>query len=246
MASQQSILISPNERAAVKQAFGDRCVEYPLPYDFKLFTARGTVSAERKTNPDDLIASVTDGRLTKEFAAMREDSDFQLLVLEGKPKFSHDNQLLIGHRLTRWSRDGYRNLLRSIRYVEGIDIEFTANIADTAHSLLSLQLYMDMEKHVGLRARPKLEPSLLFTTQRDRFIYWLQGLPGVSITRAMTISEYLTCPYQVCNSTEEQLCSIPGIGPKLARGIHAFLSDVAIVHEKCNNDGVVNDGTEEE
>lgn len=221
-----TILVSPNEREPVKSALGELGLEYPLPYDFQLFTTRGIVAVERKFFPDDLLASVRDGRLARECAAMRQNAPFRFVIIEGRGRYTRDGKLRVGRRKkpSAWTRAGVRNLTRSIRFVEGADIEYSDNIVDTVGILKELQRYFDNPTHVGLRTRPGFESDWPIPTYQERFIYWLQGCgPGISIIRARALANHFKNPMELMVASVEDLTEVSGIGKKLAPVIYNFL-----------------------
>ena len=223
-----TILVSPNERRPVKTALGELGLEYPIPYDFQLFTKRGIVAVERKFFPDDLIASVRDGRLAKECAAMRQNAQFCFVIKEGRGRYTRDGKLKIGNKPSSWTRSGVRNLLRSIRFVEGAGIEESANIKDTIEILKELQRYFDNPTHVGIRVRPSFESNWPVPVYEERFVYWLQGCgQGISIIRARAIAKEFKNPLEIATAymdgtLHDRLTSISGIGSKIANSISSF------------------------
>jgi len=218
-----SILVSSNERKPIKQALGDFGIEANIPYDFKIFTERGIIAIERKRFPDDLLASVDDGRLSKEFAAMREEGDYQILISEGRGRYTREGRLLLGRRPSRWFKSGIRSLFRSIRYVEGIDVEFTDNIPDTVECLKGVQQYFDQDKHLSIRTRLSPEPKLFILTKEERYLHFLQGLPSIKIVRAMELAKVFRSPLELFGADMQTLRSVPGIGNVVAEGIYNFL-----------------------
>ena len=218
------VLVSPNE-SEVRKELDKRGIgiEHNMPYDFQLITARGKVPVERKRFPEDFVASVQDGRMARECAAMRQDSEYRFLIVEGRDIYTRGGLLLIGDRPSRWTRTGIRNMCRSIRFVEGVDIEFTENIPDTVDCLVELQHYFDVESHVSLRRRSTFESDWLVPTAEERMVFWLQGLPSISVVRARKLAELFPNPMAVFSASVEQLKEVDGIGDKLATGIYRFL-----------------------
>lgn len=222
------ILVSANERAEVKDALGDLGMAVDLPFDFLIYTNRGPVAVERKYFPDDFISSVRDGRFARECAAMREKAEYRIIVCEGEGKYTHDGKLRMRNKPTAWTRAGVRNLKRSLRYVEGCDIEYSSSIVDTVEVLKELHKYFDAATHVSLRTRPKFESNWLVPIYEERFIYWVQGIgKGISIVRARTIAKIFHSPMEICaahvdGTLTEKLISIPGIGQTIAKGFSKF------------------------
>jgi len=218
------ILTSPNERTEVKQALGDLYLSSDLPFDFLLLTARGSVAVERKQFPDDFIASVKDGRFSRECAAMREETEYRIIISEGHGSYTVNEKLRIGGRESEWTRQGVRNVRRSLRYVEGCDIEDTESIKDTARCLIELQNYFDTISHISMRSRPGFETAWAVPTYEERYIYWLQGCgPGIKARRARMIAKVYKTPFELMNATPQDLLQIDGIGKNMANSIYNFL-----------------------
>lgn len=221
-------LVSANERAEVKKALGDDGISVDLPFDFLLFTERGAIAAERKAVPGDLLASVTDGRLARECAAMREEAQYRFLIHEGRILYTPDGYVKDGHIQRRWTRTGVRNLLRSIRFVEGADIEFSDNIEDTINVLREIHGYFNNE-HGSYRARPRLESNWPVTLYEERYMYWLQGLPtteygrGIGPSRAKRVAQVFPNPSSLFSASVEGIVTVSGIGERTAKGIWEFL-----------------------
>jgi len=228
------MLISPNEHKKVKRElrnyFPDCSEDSVTEYcgaDMLLTTNRGVVGIQRKKFPQDFLASIQDGRLSKEFAQLREFVDFPILLLEGKPRYK-DTMLLNGRRVSYYSKAGFRNLCRSIEFMEGCYIQWSDNLLDTIKVLKEIQSYFDSGKHLSLRNRPALEPSLLYLSYTDRYLYWLQGLPNIKITRAIKLAKVFKAPIELLNAEISDLTEIPGIGNGIAKGIYSFLRGKAL------------------
>ena len=217
------ILVSSNEWGRVKHLLKDEGLSVPLGFDFMLLTNAGAVAAERKKSPGDLLASVADGRLARECAAMRDEAEFRFLISEGRIKYTKDGHVQDGKYPSHWTRTGIRNLFRSIRFVEEVDIEYTTNIPDTVRALRELQAYFDEKKHGSLRARASIQKNWPVVTYEERFLYWIQGLPGISRVRAGSIASRFQNPTEVFAATFEDWMKIPRLGDKTITPIYQFL-----------------------
>ena len=217
------ILVDSNEWPRFKKYLGDEGLPIGLEFDFLIVTSSGLVAAERKRSPGDLLASAEDGRLARECSAMRREADFQFLISEGRISYSPNGKVRDKHHETHWTKTGVKNLLRSIRYVEGVDIEYTANTRETAQVLRELYYYFDNPRHGSYRARSTLKPDYYVTTWEEQYLHWLQGLPGISMTRAKRIVQVLTNPAAVLSASQKDWTGISGIGDKTMRSIWNFL-----------------------
>ena len=227
------ILVSSNERIEVRQALGELGLEASLPFDFLMYSMRGSIAAERKQFPGDFVASVRDGRLAKECAAMRQETPWRVVIVEGEPRYSAGGKLILQGKPSEWTRKGIRNLFRSIRYVEGCDVEFSMDIQDTVEVLKEVQSYFDQKDHLSLRRRPSFESSWPVPIYEERFVHWLQGCgPQFSIIRARAIAQIFKSPLEIASAymdgtLTERLKSIHGISDKLAGAFVGFWEGTA-------------------
>ena len=220
--------INTNEPKRVKRAFEDILDPYPLAefdkgeFDMLLFTKAGAVAIERKKIPQDLLVSIDDGRLSRELVALREMGIFKLVILEGKFRY-RNNVLMSGRRTTRWTRSGMRNLLRSVRYFEGVDVEFSENLEDTVNLIVTLKKYLDAEDHHSLRSRPNMRSEYLYPVKEERILWFYQGFPGISVVRARTLFNKYPRPLDLISADACDIIECNGFGSKLSQGVYDFL-----------------------
>ncbi len=230
-----TIICDSNEWPRFKHHLKEQGMPAELGFDFMLYTKAGVVVAERKKIPGDLLASVGDGRLASQCAAMREQGDFRFLIPEGTIHYSVDGHVIEDKKPSHWTRTGIRNLLRSIRFVEGVDIEYSKNIPNTISILQELQGYFDTGKHGSYRTRPGLKSDWPVTQYEERYLHWLQGLPGTSVERSLgpatakRIANVYSNPPALFAAEVEEIEGIKGIGEKTAKGIWGFLHGEAVV-----------------
>ena len=220
------IFVSSNEWRRVEKYLGESGIKLELPFDFQLYTERGIVTAERKKFPGDFIASVSDGRLARECAAMREIGDYRIVISEGRPKYKN-GKLMSGRKVLDWNKQAIRNLYRSIRYVEACDVEFSDNIQDTVTILLELQQYFDKKRHFSIRNRLGLSSAWPYSTYHEKFIYWIQGCgAGIKASRAERIAGAFHNPMELFNASVKDIMQVSGIGSKMAESIYNFLRGI--------------------
>ena len=225
--SKVNFFISPNEPKKVFKL----CVENAIPdnitdefgADFLLITNRGMIPIQRKTIPD-LLASVIDGRLSKQSSLLRQ-SDFPIIIIEGRFRYSENGNVVIGKREQRWTRDSIRNLFRTLRYVEMIDIEFSGSVKDTISMIYQIQSYFDAVHHLSLRSRPSIHTNWIIPSQQERIVYFYQGLPGISVIRAKSLAEKFSSPLQLYQASVEEITEIPRFGQNIASRIYNFLRE---------------------
>lgn len=222
-----TIVVSGNEWPRVKRYLGETGLSCDLPFDFLLLTRVGAIACERK-EMSDFFASLRDGRLYTEFAAMRGAAQIRILFLEGVFLYNSNDKLMISGRETPWTRKSVTNLKRSITHIEHIDIEETDDIADTCAHLISLQDYFDKSRHQSTHTRPNLVSNWLVPSDEERFYYFLQGIPTgersrIGPSKARIVKEHLSSPEGVFNASFEQWRRVPGFGDKSAEGVYKFL-----------------------
>ena len=219
-------LIVPNEPRNIKDLFPD-FIECPQGFDMKIFTEAGTIGIERKHVPDDLLASVTDGRLGREILAMREECNFQVVLLHGIIRYHSDGTVNFGRKVkSRWTAIGVRNLLRTVQYVEGCYIEQAYSSWELPIIVQEMQEYFDNMSHNSLHSRPKLGSNWMIKTQEERIQQFYQGLEGISTVRARILADKYPHPFNLFSASIEDICDINGFGKKTANQIYNFLHGV--------------------
>ena len=190
--------------------------------DIVHFTHRGVIPTQRKTVPD-FVASISDGRLSKEFALMREASLFGILLIEGVFRYTQDDKLKTGRRVSHYTRQAIHKILWGIQFQEGITICYSRNINETIEIIYWLQEWMDKEEHDSLRIRAGYKGDWFVTSREERLIHWMQGLPGISIGLAKLLVKKYPSPISLLSATVEDIQSIPKFGKGRTERIIEFL-----------------------
>jgi len=221
-----SILITTNEPKRVRELFQDR-VEVPMNFDMVLYTEAGKIGIERKQCPGDLLSSVSDGRLNREILAMREECDISVILLQGNIRYNKNGTVRLGKRTSyHWTDKGIKNLFRTIQYVEGCYLESARNSAELVQVVNDLQEYFDKPTHNSLHIRRGIRSDWIKSTQQEKIIYWIQGLPGVGIFTAKKIYEKFPAPLLLFQATPDDIDDIPRVGRAMATSIYEFLHGV--------------------
>ena len=223
-----AIVITTNEPKKIRNLFVDK-VEIPMGWDMCLYTEAGVIGIERKKVPDDLLASVQDGRLNREILAMREETQIQILLLHGRINYNPNGSLKTWRNRPQrynWSRKGITNLLRTIRYVEGLYVEEAKNNAELVQLVYDLQLYFDQKHHLSIKSRPRIETSWFLPSHAERVIYFYSGLPGIATIGAKKFYDKFPSPLELFGASVEQIAEISGIGKSTATSVHNFLRGV--------------------
>lgn len=213
------MLISPAEPAKLKELGQVSAIPEKRGCDF-LFVTHGMWVGIQRKEINDLIASVMDGRLYKEVLQMQA-CDQRVLIVEGKPQWSEDGQMLknFGQGLTlkQW-----RGLLWSVR-LKGIWVEWTEGQADTAQTLLWLKEWFSREKHSSLERRPGPVPVWGSVTNEDYCKHLVMGLPGVGPELAGRIVSRYGGVHWTWKVGVEDLMQIEGVGKVKAEAIYKAL-----------------------
>ena len=223
-ANMPSVVVTTNEPSNVKDLFQDKGILCPMNFDFMLFTNSGKIGIERKAVPGDLLSSVTDGRLAREMAAMRDETQFQIVLLHGEISYHYDGVVDMG-RNHAWTRSGVRNLIRTMQYVEGMYIEYAKDDQELLEVIAELQEYFDMlkSKHLGFKMRPHLQSNWNMSNRMEKVSHFYQGLPSVSGVRAKSLCHRFPSPMDLYSASLEDIQQISGFGRTLATRIYSFL-----------------------
>lgn len=173
----------------------------------------GTVGVQRK-ELGDLLSSMEDGRLAEQTAKMKH-LGLALLIVEGRPRFTLDGELLDDSPWRRTTRRALRALMYSVQS-KGIWYDVTADMNETAEAVRTFEAWTRKGRHSALDRRPKPRGEWGTPSDRDYALHLLQGLPGVGPQRADVLLAYfegkgvgLPVGWKV---GFEDLKAVPGIG----------------------------------
>ena len=222
---QHQLLISPSEPAELRHALDAIISDEPEQYGADvlvylfMYSQPVTIGWQRKTYPD-LLESLRDGRVY-DFVKMRK-LDYPNLILEGQPKFTNELLVRSDGRKTKFTRASLRNIERSAKWVHGIAVEHTRDIADTADIIIGDVEYFEEEKHISLFRRPRLKGEWGYASLDELKLHFMQGLPGVGPVTAKKILDEYKNPIR-WNLTSAELEKIDGVGKKTADALIRFL-----------------------
>jgi ERCC4-type nuclease len=219
-----SFLIAPSEPTLIKTLGTVSSTPEKYGADI-LWTERamgGLIGVQRK-EISDLVASVQDGRLSKEVQQLRACS-YPLLIVEGMPHWSSDGQLV--HRWTRWTRAQHRSLLRSLQ-MRGITVEQSDNTADTVSLIEQIASWAAKDGHTTLDRRPKAQPDAWGQLTDEMFAsHLLQSIQGIGPKQAKAVWDYFHgLPIGLLCSRDD-LMKVKGLGVKKVDAIVAAFSGV--------------------
>jgi ERCC4-type nuclease len=159
------------------------------------------VVVERKTVAD-FGASLIDGRLFRQVAALALAPERAALIIEGDHQAWHD---------TGVRREALQGALITIGVFFGVAILHSDAPEETARLLVYLGRQAQRTAQGGL-PRPGYRPK----GKRARQLFLLQGLPGVGPERAARLLERFGSVQAVVTASADELATVDGIGRKTA------------------------------
>ena len=145
-----------------------------------------------------------------------------VLLLEGQFSFNADGRLHFGSRVTRFTRQGVHNLIRSISYCNGISVERSTGLADTPVIINEFLDFISQE-HKSLLKRPKLQGAWGKPTANEALGYFYQGVPGIGVILGQNLMKKYPCPADLINASFNDLQALPMVGKHRATQIFSFL-----------------------
>jgi len=221
-------LLSPSESGLAK-VFGKKAITSTLPEkkgaDILSFTKQGLVGIQRKSVPHDFISSIDDGRLVRSMELLSKECKFSLMLLEGKLRYFPDGHLYISRKImSRFTRRQIRGILFDIKYIRGVDFDFTEDLEDTAYYINWLTDWMNKDQHLGLFRRPSAKGSWYIPSSGELHSWILQSFRGIGPTTAeKMIERFGDIPIRWSCSMEE-LSEVHGISKAKARELYVILN----------------------
>jgi len=222
-----TFLLSPTEFDLLP-LFGDKGLRHSRPeqygVDVLTLTPRGWVGWQRKKFPNDLLASLDDGRLARELSLMAH-LDIAVLISEGEASYTTEGHI-IADWSTRWTKTQLRNLFRSILFTHGVWVEHTSSLQDTRDAILEMEAWLRKGQHRSLLTRPKntIKDTWGQADKRDWARFFLQGLPGVGSSLAEAIYDHFGRVPLHFDCTQDELRGVMGIGEKRAKTLWEVMS----------------------
>lgn len=189
-----------------------------------LFHANHAFHGIQRKELKDFIASVHDGRLSKEVAQMSASLATRLLVIEGQPKWSLDGELLGQGFGKPWTLKAHNAYLWSVQ-ARGVWVSSTLNLAGTIELAVRFEEWVRKGKHRSLDVRPGPGNTWGRVTNRDYQRHLVMGVEGYGPELADAVIDALGMPFKLC-VTEEQLKGVAGVGPKKAKAMVRALGEV--------------------
>ena len=193
--------------------------------DFLILGHKQRVGVQRKQFPDDLLASLTDGRLYDQLPRL-SDLDRALLVIEGHGQWTEDGEL-IGNKYQRMNISQFYGLLYTIMFEFGVPSIWVGSMRDTIEVLVSLEAWSKKKKHKALTQRPGPSKSTWGSTSEQHFAqHILQGFPGVGPELAGRIVEKFEGVPLTWTHSVDELMEVEGLGKVKAKTMYDALGVV--------------------
>lgn len=208
----RGLFVAPTEPPRLK-ALGKSS---SLPEQFGcdvLWFAHGNRYGIQRKEWRDLLASVADGRLTKEVGQMHSAAVRGVLCIEGKVSWTTEGELVTGYG-ERWSRERWWGVELAVQ-LEGVWVVHTSSLHDTARFVTTFNLWSKKKAHGSLSARPG--PKGMWgtkATDREYAKHVLTGFPGIGPGNADKIYEHFGRAPLKWDCTEEEMLQVPGMGKK--------------------------------
>jgi len=171
------------------------------------------VLVERKTAAD-FAASLIDGRLFRQTAALAASVGRAVVLLEGAEA---------DWQATGVRREALQGALITIAVFYGLALLWSAGPEESARLLVYIGRQTQQCIHGGL-ARPGYRPK----GRRARQLFLLQGFPGLGPERAARLLERFGSVRAIMTAPIEELALVPGIGEKTAAKMRWILDGPAM------------------
>lgn len=225
-------LISPSE-SKLAAILKDDAIVSSLPEekgaDVLIYTKQGLVGVQRKEIPNDFLASITDGRIARETSLLPKGCKFCLLLLEGRFKYWPDGRIALGRKEpSKFTEAQVRGILFDIKYVKGVDYDYTEDAYDTVAYMRAISRWMDKEKHLSLFSRPGgTKGTWVIPTAKEVHSWVLQGFDGIGPSLADAIIEHFGRVPLAWTCSLEELAKVPRLSTKRAKILWQSLSGTA-------------------
>ncbi len=207
------MLVAPSEPTKLKALGKSSIAPERYGVDVMFGTQHGAVGIQRK-ELSDFFASVSDGRLAREYPLMQQ-LNIAVLLLEGQQRWSTEGYLMTTvNEFTRrnWTRDQFRSYMLSVQ-MKGVWVVETDNLDDTCAWVRNFERWALKESHKSLVTRPKPMGAWGKPENHDWNVHLAQSFPGVGPSQAEKMIEHFGGQLPIgwlC--TREELGQVKGIG----------------------------------
>ena len=213
------MLISPTEPSALRDLGTTSILTEKYGADILMLAKTVRIGVQRKQFPNDLMASLADGRLYDQIRKMGA-LNHAVLLLEGRGKWTSDGTLI--HQ-TSFTRDQLHGLIMSFSFEFGIQVIQVRDMGETCQFLTNMEKWVHKPSHTSLLRRPgPSKDSWNEKSERMNGIHLIQSFPGVGPTLAARVYDHYG---RVPMHWDEDVVfeDVPGIGKEKARQLREAL-----------------------
>lgn len=208
------ILVSPAEPPFFRSKGTTSPLTEKMGVDFLWSMGGVDLGGAQRKELRDLVASLNDGRLSKELAQM-EVLGFRGLVIEGRGKWTRDGVLVDSY--TKFTKKALTGVVLSIQH-KGVRVWWSDGKDETWQAIEWMRAWSLKDEHNGLVGRePVRKTKWGRASNRDYAVHVLTSLPGVGVKTAEAILDHFGWLPLVMGVSEEQLLEVPGVGKVMAR-----------------------------
>ncbi len=224
----KKVLCSPTEPKSLVRELG-RTSSKPEKHgvDFMWMAGKRWYGVQRKQYPNDLEASLNDGRLAKELGQI-DSIDQAFLILEGYGQWTTDGQPM--GRYDKLTKEGMFTLLTSVALLYGMPTYRVRDQAEIVEAIRAIKKWTESPDHQNGKSsldRRPASPRTKWGTRDSRSwqIHFLQGFDGVGPVQATAIIDHFGCmPIAWTLEAQQELLKVKGVGPKTAERLWDALS----------------------
>ena len=216
--------VSPTERSPAIQALG-KSSSLPEQHGCDVIYLGKTVRVGfQRKEVADFVASLADGRLSKELGQIESSPvlTHKSLIIEGKWSWTSDGMSV--RQYISFSRRQLRSIVTSLQ-LQGVIYHEADSVADTVRVIEGVVGYLSKRKHYSLTRRPKARDVWGHTTNEAFAIHLLQSFPGIGSDTAKNIYDYFAGVPITWTVTAEELTNVKGVGRQTATRLISALAD---------------------
>lgn len=223
-----TVMYHPTEPYEIKNDFGDIGLSNPnLPTDYGWFVRGRKSLTERKKIPQDLLASINDGRLTKVTQILIQNIEKggrSYLLLEGFIRCNSSGFILNPDRPSGWEIDKVSGLISSIQ-ASGIELLLSPSIKETALILISQMRWEMKGEHKSTRTRPGPTHEWGRPSYAPYMLWAYQGFPGIGAEIAEILFNAAPTFENLLAMSVEDFIELKRFGKKRSEGLYKFLHE---------------------
>ena len=206
------ILTSPSEPLHVRSLGKVSSAPEDYGCDVLISSRHHKLGIQRKVFPDDLIASIGDGRLSDQLTKMAS-LDRACVILIGYPAWTRDGELVhksYGGR--QWSFDTIWGTVASIGLEAGVATMWVRDEGEFIDLIGVLDKWNRKEKHSTTRTRSRPKAKGWGMSEEIRQAHFLQGLPDVGPELAERVIAHFGRIPMRWDVSEKEMMEVKGVG----------------------------------